>query len=98
MSHFNNMVTEKPSSPLVALGKSDFVITGPLVEGLRPLRTSEHLNVAQKFLRLPIIRLFVPGPMESPPGTGKYFAWRASDNDEPWEVRCSRPDIVKGPY
>lgn len=98
MSHFNNVVTKKPVSPLVTLGKSDFVITGPLVEGLRPLQTSEHLNVAQKFLRLPIIRLFVPGPMESPPGTGKYFAWRNSDDDEPWEVRSSRPGIVKGPY
>lgn len=91
------LLYQKPESPLVTLGKSDFVITGPLIEGLRPLRNSADLSRGQRFLRLPVIRLFVPQPMPWPPGTGKYFAWRNSDNALPWESRTSRPGIVKGP-
>jgi len=98
-SHSQSSVwlTKKTESPLVTLAKTDFTVTGPLIDGLRPLGHSADLSPGRKFLRLPIIRLFVPGPMPSPPGTGKYFAWRASDNDEPWEARSSRPCIVKGP-
>ena len=93
----SSFLTKKPESPLVTLGKSDFVVSGAVIEGLRPLRHTEGMSRGQKFLHLPIIRLFVPGPMPSPPGTGKYFYWRNSDNDEPWAVRASRPCIAKGP-
>lgn len=96
-SHSKDFLIKKPESPLVTLGKSDFVVTGPLIEGLRPLGHSADLSPGRKFLRLPIIRLFVPGPMPTPPGTGKYFYWRNTDNDEPWTVRAARPCIVKGP-
>jgi hypothetical protein len=92
-----SFLTKKSESPLVTLGKSDFVVSGALIEGLRPLHNTEGMSTGQKFLHLPVIRLFVPGPMPRPPGgTGKYFAWRNSDNDEPWEVRASRPPL-KGP-
>jgi hypothetical protein len=90
------LLTQKLDSPLITLGKSDFVLNSPLIEGFRPMRHSEDLSRGQRFLRLPIIRLFVPGPMEKPPGgTGHYFAWR--NCDMPWTAAASRPDIMKGP-
>lgn len=95
-SRLRPLLIEKRDSPLIALGKSDFTISSPLIEGFRPLRHSEDLNRFQKFLRLPIIRLAVPGPMEKPPGgTGHYFAWR--NCDLPWTAAASRPPITAGP-
>lgn len=82
----------KRDAPVIALGKSDYVISGPLVTGLRKLPREDNLGLGRKFLRLPIIRLFVPGPMERPPGgTGKYFAWRNVDSPLPWTAAASRP-------
>jgi len=82
----------KRDAPVIALGKSDFVLSGPLVAGFRKLPPQENLTRTQRFLRLPLIRLFVPGPMERPPGgTGKYFAWRNDNCDLPWTVAASRP-------
>ena len=90
------LLTEKRDSPLITLGKSDFTLNAPIIEGFRPMRHSEDLSRGQRFLRLPIIRLFVPGPMEKPPGgTGRYFAWR--NCDLPWTAAASRPPISKGP-
>jgi len=95
-SRWHTLLTEKHDSVLITLGKSDFTVSSPLIEGFRPLRHSEGLSRGQRFLRLPIIRLFVPGPMEKPPGgTGHYFAWRSCDM--PWTDAASRPDIIKGP-
>lgn len=94
-SRLHSLLTEKRDSPLITLGKTDFTISSPLIEGFRPLRHSEDLSRGQRFLRLPIIRLFVPGPMEKPPGTGRYFAWR--NCDLPWIEAASRPGIIKGP-
>jgi hypothetical protein len=96
-SRWKSLLTEKRDSPVIALGKSDFVIRSPLIEGFRPLRHSEDLSLGQKFLRLPIIRLFVPLPMERPPGTGKYFKWRSDTNPVAWPLAASRPKIEKGP-
>jgi hypothetical protein len=85
------------AAPVIALGKSDFVLGGPLVAGFRRLPYQADLSRGQKFLRLPIIRLFVPGPMENPPGgTGKYFAWRNEDSASAWTVAASRPAVSKG--
>jgi len=87
-----DFIFAKRAAPVIALGKSDFVLSGPLVAGFRRLPPQENLTRAQRFLRLPIIRLFVPGPMERPPGgTGKYFAWRNDDSDLPWTLAASRP-------
>ena len=83
-------------SPVITFGKSDFVIGGPLVAGLRKLPPQENLSRGQKFLRLPIIRLFVPGPMERPSGTGRYFAWKNEDNPLPWPATASRPVAARG--
>ena len=96
-AHWDKLITRSQNSPVIALGKSDFVISGPLIQGFKPLRSHEDLNLGQKFLRLPIIRLVVPGPMENPPGgTGKYFAWR--NCSQAWPQAASRPGIGKGTY
>ena len=95
---WRGLLTEKHDSPTIALGKTDFSVNGPLVEGFRRLPHVDDLSRGQRFLRLPIIRLFVPGPMESPPGTGKYFSWRNEDNHSAWALTASRPGIGKGPY
>lgn len=89
-------LTTRRDSRAVALGKSDFVMSGPLVAGLRKLPPQEGLSRSQKFLRLPIIRLFVPGPMERPSGTGRYFAWKNEGNPLPWAVAASRPAVARG--
>jgi hypothetical protein len=70
--------------PDVKLGRSDFVISGPLIDGLRRRRSAPDLSRGQRFLRLPIVRLFVPGPMPSPPGGGKYFLW--GESSRPWSA------------
>ncbi|HEX4265867.1 MAG TPA: hypothetical protein VH597_16155 [Verrucomicrobiae bacterium] len=90
-----NLLTPKLDLPVIALGKSDFVLSGPLVEGFRRLPPAENLSRGQKFLRLPVIRLFVPKPMPWPEDGGKYFAWH--NNSLPWTLASSRPGIQKGP-
>jgi len=92
-----NFISVRRDSPVIALGKSDFVFSGPLVQGFRRLPRVENLNRFQRFLRLPGIRLFVPGPMEQPPETGRYFAWRSEDCALPWTLAASRPGLMKGP-
>jgi hypothetical protein len=91
-----NFLTQKPDFPVISLGKSDFVLSGPLIEGFRRLPPVENLSRGQKFLRLPLVRLFVPKPMPWPDDGGKYFAWRNSSL--PWALASSRPRIQKGPY
>ena len=92
-----DFIFAKRDAPVIALGKSDFVISGPLIAGFRKLPPREDLTRTQRFLRLPIIRLFVPGPEDKPPGgTGKYFAWRNEDSPLPWTVAASRPVGAKG--
>jgi hypothetical protein len=93
-----NLLTPKLDIPIIALGRSDFVLSGPLVYGFRRLPPAENLSRGQRFLRLPVIRLFVPKPMPWPNEGGKYFAWRNTDNSLPWDLASSRPRIQKGPY
>ena len=93
----NEFLEARRDAPVITFGKSDIVLSGPLVAGLRKLPHEEGLSRAQKFLRLPVIRLFVPGPMEKPPGgTGKYFAWRNENSPLPWPVAASRPVGARG--
>jgi len=96
-SAWRPLLASKPEFQPITLGKSDFVISGPLIEGFRRSPRSENLSLRQKFLRLPVIRMVVPQPMEQPPGTGKYFAWRNVDCTAPWPAAASRPDLMKGP-
>jgi len=95
---FQALIAPKKDISPIAIGRSGFVFKGPLAYGFRRLPHEENLTRAQRFLRLPVIRLFVPGPMERPPETGgKYFAWRSDECSDSWTRAASRPSVVKGP-
>lgn len=80
--YWERVLRETKELPDVKLGKSDYVISGPLVDGLRRRRSSPDLSLGKRILRLPILCLFVPGPMPSPPGGGRYFLW--GESSRPW--------------
>lgn len=81
---WRDLFTEKRDEPTITIGRSDVVIRGPLAETFRRPRSGwSDLSVGQKILSLPIINLFVPMKMPSPPDTGgKYFAWRKRDSGD----------------
>ena len=94
---WQNFITPRKDVSVIAIGRSDFVFSGPLVSGFRRLPPEEGLSRTRRFLRLPVIRLFVPGPMERPPEGGpKYFAWRSEECSLDWSHAASRPEISKG--
>ena len=78
---------QKPAR--LTLGKTDFVMSGALVETFRtqPRSPGERTRV-QKFLSLPIVNMFVPEPMPKPGRGGIYFAW--GQRDEPWAAVSAR--------
>ena len=80
----------EPRPTRLTLGKSDFVMSGALVETFRaqPQSSGDRTRV-QKFLSLPIVNMFVPGPMPKAGRGGKYFAW--GDREESWSVVSARP-------
>ena len=79
----------EPKPARLTLGKSDFVVGGALVETFRPPpRSSGDRTLAQKFLSLPIVNMFVPGPMPKVGQGGKYFAW--GERSEPWATVAAR--------
>jgi len=97
---FQALIAHAKQNPsAISIGRSDFVFSGPLVYGFRRLPHEENLTRTQKFLRLPVIRLFVPGPMERPPETGgRYFAWKSDESRIlAWTTAASRPGIIRGP-
>ena len=80
----------EPRPTRLTLGKSDFVMSGALVETFRATpRSPGDRTLAQKFLGLPIVNMFVPGPMPKTGRGGKYFAW--GDREESWSVVSARP-------
>jgi hypothetical protein len=82
----------EPKPVRLTLGKSDFVMSGALVETFRATpRPAGERTLAQKFLDLPIVNIFVPGPMPKAGGVGggKYFAW--GERKESWSVVSARP-------
>jgi hypothetical protein len=92
------LVHSKTTVSPLTIGRSDIVLSGPLVYGFRRLPHEENLTRFQKILRLPVIRLVVPGPMERPPEGGpKYFAWKSEESSLAWTKAASRPEVVKGP-
>jgi hypothetical protein len=81
--HWDQLLRERNDSPGLRIGKSDFAISGSIIEGLRSRRSSLDRNLGQKLLSFPVVRLFVPQRMPSAPGGGgKYFAWGQSSR--PW--------------
>ena len=82
-AHWEKVLQEPRNLPELHLGKSEFVVSGPLVDGFRGKRHSSDASLGQKFLALPIVNLIVPQRMSSPPTTGgRYFAWR--DSNRSW--------------
>ena len=80
----------EPKPVRLTLGQSDFVMSGALVETFRAMpRPAGERTLAQKFLRLPIVNMFVPGPMPKTVRGGKYFAW--GQREESWSVVSARP-------
>jgi hypothetical protein len=79
---------EQRAMPL-KLGKSDFVVSGPLVDTfrLRPRGETER-TLGQKILDLPIVNMFVPEPWPKPSRQGKYFAW--GEREVPWSAASDR--------
>lgn len=81
-AHWERMIEQRKTSSALQIGKSDFTITGPLVDGVRRKRTTGERSLGKRLLGLPIVRLFVPLPMPSPPGGGRYLLW--GESDRPW--------------
>ncbi len=82
-SHWDRILQEPRPIPELRLGKSGFVIGGPLIETFRGRRLPTDASRGRKFLALPVVNLFVPQRMPQPPGgTGRYFAWR--NNTRSW--------------
>ena len=80
---------EQRPSPL-KLGKSDYAVSGPLVDTFRlKPRVQTERSLARKLLDLPIINIFVPEPWPKTTRQGKYFAW--GERDVPWSVVSERP-------
>ena len=81
--HWDQVLRERTDTPALRIGKSDFAISGPIIEGLRPRSASSDRNLGQKLLGLPVVRLFVPQRMPAAPGGGgRYFAW--GESRRPW--------------
>ena len=93
MERLQSFMTPRPDVSMIAIGRSDFALSSPLVDGFRRLPPAENLSRGQRFLRLPIIRLFVPKPESTGGGGGRYFAWR--NCPEAWTVAASRPEITR---
>ena len=75
----------------LSVGKSDYVVQGPLVETFTVYRRSDSQDrsLGQKILNLPIVNLFVPQPIAKPTGReGKYLAW--GQRDQPWSTLADR--------
>ena len=85
-------------APRLMLGRSDYAVSGPLVDTfrLRPNRYPDERSLGRKILDLPIINIFVPEPMARPTRQGGYFYW--GERDVPWasvvERRPSGPSGV----
>jgi hypothetical protein len=83
-AHWDRLLSEKHSLPELRLGSSDIVMSGPLITGFQRQKFSTDRSPGQKFIGLPVIRLFVPQRMPSPPETGgKYIAW-SEKSSRPW--------------
>ncbi len=86
-AYWERILIPKTDSPELRIGKSDWVVKGPLLEGIRrPRSTGERRpserTAGRRLLSLPIVRLLVPQPIAAPPGGGRYLLW--GESDRPW--------------
>ena len=83
-AYWERVLTEKHDSPGLRVGKSSWVVQGPIIERMRRQRPSGGRSAGERLLGLPIVRLLVPQPTPPPPGGGKYLRW--GESDRPWVV------------
>jgi hypothetical protein len=76
----------------ISLGKSEYVLRGPLVESFRrPARPAGERRWTRKILDLPVVNLLVPQPMPTAGGgPRRYLAW--GESDAPWSSVGTRRD------
>jgi hypothetical protein len=84
---YRSVLSEKSKAPVLTLGHKEYSLHGPVVELLRPPRTSPSDDfVDAKLRRIPILSLIVPYKMASPPeGKSKYFRWKG-ESSQPWHA------------
>jgi len=80
--YWERMLEQHKASSAIQIGKSEFTLSGPLVDGVRRKRTPGERSLGKRLLGLPVVRLFVPLPMPSPPGGGRYLLW--GERDQSW--------------
>lgn len=67
----------------IPLGRPRYSASGPLVETFRPGIPWDERTPLQKITTLPVVSLFVPQPMPTPPaGRPDYIKW--GERDVPW--------------
>jgi hypothetical protein len=88
-AHWERMLEQHKASSAHKNGKSDFTLSGPLVDGVRRSSSTGERSLGKRLLGLPIVRLFVPLPMPSPPGGGGYILW--GERDQSWSSFSRAP-------
>jgi hypothetical protein len=95
---WKDLISEKPLPAARPIELRAFTLSGPVLEGVRPLPRQTDLSRGRKILNFPVVRLFVPQRMPSPPGGGgNYFAW--GESARPWTAvaaRAARGDGYSG--
>jgi len=82
--NLQDILSQKPKPSALRLANSDFVISGPIIENLRPHRDSAGRVPLWKRIALLPVRLLTPIPMSMPPSErGRYFKWKG-DSANPW--------------
>jgi hypothetical protein len=66
------------------MGRSDLLLEGPLVSGMRRQRVAHDATLAQRIGALPVVSLFIPQPLPRPSRTGRYLAW--GERDVAWST------------
>lgn len=81
-----------PSATSVRLGKSDFTLSGPILQGFKPRPRFEDRSLGQQILDLPVVSWVIPQRLDAPQGNAVlYFAWNAPSS-QPWiAVAGGRP-------
>lgn len=83
-AYWDRILSQNRGRQDLRLGKSDYVVSGPIISSLRRQRSSADLSLGKRILRLPVVSWFVPLPMPQPPsGGGNYFR-RGEESELPW--------------
>ena len=81
-AYWDRVIAEQSRMSKLKIGRSDFTVGGPLIEGLHRRPAVQNRSLGRRILGLPVVRLFVPRLVSNPSSGGKYFRWGQSDR--PW--------------